>query len=119
MGMRAWLHLAALVLLAAPAQARDKDGNYAVYAPTCQEVSAGAGDRAVQDGVVTWLQGFLTGFNYAKDETWDILPADTLDPVVAGLFDYCRQNPQEDLAAAAEVMVQEYWPRRLKTLPPG
>ncbi|QJE74031.1 hypothetical protein HHL28_13855 [Aerophototrophica crusticola] len=119
MGMRAWLPVAALVLLAAPAEARDKGGNYAVYAPSCEEVNAGAKEQAVRYGVLTWVQGFLTAFNYAKDETWDILPMDDLDPVVAGMFDYCRENPKDDLAAAAEVMVEEFWSRRLKALPPG
>lgn len=117
MGMRGWLHLAALVLLAAPAQARDKDGNYAVYSPTCEELNAGAKDPNIRNAVNFWLQGFLSGFNYAKDETWDILRENSLTPVIRELFSYCEGNAQGDLAAAAEAMVQRNWPLRYRELP--
>ena len=60
---------------------------------------------------VTWVQGFITGVNYQR-----ALPADShsvlgqdmaATSIVQWLETYCRANPQDYLADAAEALVVE------------
>ena len=60
---------------------------------------------------ITWVQGFISGVNYqrALEEGVDSyigqdFPATS---IVSWLESYCRENPQDYLSDAAEVLVKE------------
>ena len=83
------------------------EGNF-----NCPEyVSAKQSNGAKMYSSITWVQGFITGVNYqraqAKDPQsfigQDFPPAS----MVRWIENYCRANPQDYLADAAEALVTE------------
>jgi len=60
---------------------------------------------------VTWVQGFITGVNYQNalpDGSDSFIGRDlTAVSLVSWLENYCRANPQDYLADAAEALIVE------------
>lgn len=83
------------------------EGNF-----TCPDyVSARQTNNAKLYSSVSWVQGFITGVNYQ-----DALPEDSdsfigqdlaATSLVNWLENYCRSNPQDYLADAAEALIVE------------
>ena len=74
-------------------------------------VSAKRTNSAKLYSSVSWVQGFITGVNYQS-----ALPVDShsfigqdfpTTSIVAWLENYCRDNPQDYLADAAEALVSK------------
>ena len=83
------------------------EGNFA-----CPEyVSARQTNNAKLYSSISWVQGFITGVNYqnALPEGKDSFIGQDLTAasVVTWLETYCRANPQDYLADAAEALVVE------------
>ena len=83
------------------------EGNF-----TCPDyVSARQTNSAKLYSSISWVQGFITGVNYqnALPEDSDSFIGQDLNAasVVTWLENYCRSNPQDYLADAAEALVAE------------
>jgi len=83
------------------------EGNF-----SCPEyVSAKQINGAKLYSSITWVQGFITGVNYqralAKDSHSFIGQDFPAVSMVRWLENYCRANPQDYLADAAEALVLE------------
>ncbi len=116
----AWAGAVALALVAVVsglAEARDKDGSFAVKGVGNE--SCGALLQAFKEkkpGVeayINWLEGFLTGLNDATPQTYDTAPWHS--PVI--LFEltarYCDQNREARLIQAAKAVEEVLRPFRL------
>ena len=83
------------------------EGNY-----SCPEyVSAKRSNTAKLYSSITWVQGFITGMNYQRAHATDInsfiardIPAAS---IARWLENYCRENPADDIADAAETFITE------------
>jgi len=83
------------------------EGNF-----TCPDyVSARQTNNAKLYSSISWVQGFITGVNYqnALPEGLDSFIGQDLatTSLVIWLEDYCRSNPQDYLADAAEAFIVE------------
>jgi len=74
-------------------------------------VSARQTNSAKLYSSISWVQGFITGVNYqiALPEDSNSLIGQDLSAasVVTWLENYCRANPQDYLADAAEALIEE------------
>lgn len=98
------------ILMSSPAMgdwAIKGEGNF-----SCPDyVSGKRSNSAKLYSSISWVQGFITGVNYQS-----ALPVDShsfigqdfsATSIVAWLENYCRDNPQDYLADAAEALVTE------------
>ena len=108
--MKQLVLIAVMVLISTPATsdwAIKGEGNF-----SCPDyVSAKRTNSAKLYSSVSWVQGFITGVNYQS-----ALPVDShsfvgqdfpTTSIVAWLENYCRDNPQDYLADAAEALVSK------------
>ncbi len=108
--MKQLVLVAVTILMSSPAMgdwAIKGEGNF-----SCPDyVSAKRSNSAKLYSSVSWVQGFITGVNYQS-----ALPVDShsfiaqdfpATSIVAWLDNYCRDNPQDYLADAAEALVTE------------
>ncbi len=101
------LALSLLPIVATADYAIRGEGNF-----TCPDyVAARQTNNAKLYSSISWVQGFITGVNYQKalPEDSDSLIGQDLTAVslVTWLENYCRSNPQDYLADAAEALVAE------------
>ena len=81
------------------------EGNY-----SCPEyTSAKRSNTAKLYSSITWVQGFITGMNYQRAQATDTnsfiaqdIPAAS---IARWLENYCRENPADDIADAAEAFI--------------
>ena len=108
--MKKLILITALALLTTGAQgdwAIKGEGNF-----SCPDyVSAKQSNGAKFYSSITWVQGFITGVNYQRalvKNTHSLIGQD-FAPValVHWIENYCRANPQDYLADAAEALVIE------------
>ena len=83
------------------------EGNF-----TCPDyVSARQTNNAKLYSSISWVQGFITGVNYQNalpEDSDSFIGQDlTAASVVSWIENYCRSNPQDYLADAAEALVVE------------
>jgi hypothetical protein len=83
------------------------EGNF-----NCPEyVSAKQSNGAKLYSSITWVQGFITGVNYQRalvTDTPSLIGQDFAPAsMVRWIENYCRANPQDYLADAAEAFVKE------------
>jgi hypothetical protein len=82
---------------------------------SCAEWTSNRNDPA---GVTTiameaWIGGFITAFNsYGAGRSGDVLNGMTSDAVWIWMDNYCRVNPQDQLAVAAVAFVKELSARK-------
>jgi len=74
-------------------------------------VSAKRSNTAKLYSSVTWVQGFISGVNYQsalEQDTDSFIGQDfPATSIVSWLENYCRDNPQDYLSDAAEILVVE------------
>jgi hypothetical protein len=109
--------LALVFSVSAAAEARDKDGSFAVKGvgnETCGALlQAFKEKKPGVEAYINWLEGFLTGLNDATPQTYDTAPWQS--PVI--LFEltarYCDQNREARLIQAAKAVEEVLRPFRL------
>jgi len=106
----------ALTAAASAASAADEDGNFAVKGAgmeTCKSYLQAREQQA--DAVVlvrSWLNGFVTAYNYRTEETYDVAPMHGIDALGAMLARVCRQDPEQPLVQASVAVAQGLQPAR-------
>lgn len=109
----------ALCLVTAAAEAADGRGRYFIMGPgkaPCRDFVA-AKDAAGDHLYASWLTGYLTAVNELAPETYSIGGAVTGDQIMQAVGDFCRQNPDQLFAVAAESLVRALKPGRLAEAP--
>ncbi|WP_270937716.1 peptidoglycan-binding domain-containing protein [Falsiroseomonas oryzae] len=117
---RRLLHALPLLLaLAAPAQAADAEGRFALKgggATSCANfVEArrmGAGDLRLFEGFV---DGYVTAANLLTPDTFDLVPWQTTALLLEMLGAYCQRTPQAQFAAAVTRLVSALSAERLRS----
>jgi hypothetical protein len=122
--------IALATLLAFPllSCASDKNGRYLVSISkshhSCgQYISArnerSLGDFMREDFFRAWLHGYVTAYDFLKTDTYDILGSTDTDSALLWLEQYCRKNPHDEFANAAEALMIELYPKRIRQDPKG
>ena len=124
--MRPALPVALAVLAmgaASTAQAGDPDENYADYSADCALLNTALGQDATRDRAEglfhQFVAGFVSGYNIAKPDTWDIVGADgDIKAIVKAATDICRERPDETWGTATNQVLRARYDARLKSAPP-
>lgn len=98
------------------AEAADKQGGYtSVGARSCgvyvEEKQKDGWGYAV---IGAWMAGYISGYNLAADDTFDILGDADMKSVYLWMENYCRANPLSNLAKGMEALVAERYSERKK-----
>ena len=56
----------------------------------------------------SWLSGFISGVNYAWDDTYDVSGNSEVESVLAWLNNYCAEQPEQTIPLALHVLMQEW-----------
>ncbi len=120
--IRPSLFLALICLAAgAPVQARDIDGQFAVFGAG-GENCAGYLVARERGGIaerwyVDWLGGYLSAVNNAAADTYDILGNRGFDDILAWLDGYCSVSPETNFTNAAADMTSLLYDERANFSP--
>ena len=108
---------AAIVLVAAPASAADKNGNFfarGLGSQPCQHyVAEKAKGSATYFLYRSWLNGYMSAFNQYADDTYDVAPNATMAGLANAVESICKQNPKQQFWTAAFGLSQALWKGRL------
>ncbi len=119
MTVRRWT-VAALCLWSAAAHAADPQGRYFIMGPgkaPCRDFVA-AKENAADQLYASWVTGYLTAINERMPDTYSIGGTTTGEQLMQGLEKFCRKNPDQLFAAAAEALVRALEPQRLRAPAP-
>ena len=102
-----------------PAQAADKDGNYAVWgvgAKSCFHFSQSEGQPGAEK-YRDFVMGYLTAYDALTEDTYNIGAGKDLDQVMAWITEYCKTKQVHGFEQAlAEFTVAQY-PQRSRQPP--
>ncbi|MEX0952168.1 MAG: hypothetical protein WDZ86_07795 [Gammaproteobacteria bacterium] len=113
------LCLGLLATTAAPAQAADKKGNYAIWGTgneSCHSYSQARSSEA-DEPFRFYLMGYLTAFNVHQNDTYSISGDLRLTDVLAWFDDYCDQHAVHGFELALKNFVGEHYEKRLQAMP--
>jgi len=109
-----------------PASAADRNGESATIVSqamgSCATYVASRedgrrGDRKKLNTHVTWLFGFLTGFNMATRDTYNIVGDQDNEALLLWLENFCKKNPLVAFTHAVGVLTIELFPKRIREAP--
>lgn len=111
--------IAAVMSVATPSWATDKDGATYVQGPTScgkyvADRKAGRSDSVVLSG---WVAGFLTAYNWTTPDTYSILGNSDLNSALLWLDNHCMANPLSTLVDGMTILVNELYPKRHRIAP--
>ena len=101
------------------ATASDKQGMYYAHGSiSCseflEEQKTKSWSHTSHIGIVV---GFISGFNLASPNTYNILGASDTGGALLWIKNYCEKQPLENLQGALRSLVVELYPRRLQSAP--
>ena len=122
---RKWVLMAVLVLALLVAGrdvvAGDSKGRFQSYNPllSCGAfVQLQSGAETLEKAASTWwLIGFLSGVSNGLPNTFDIVGRDGLFSALQWVIDYCRTRPHIQFKRAAEALIANLHPHRLREAP--
>lgn len=118
-------HLVLMVLLillvSLPVQAKDIDGQFAVFGAGSKSCESYLKARASSRGLtayVNWMEAYLSAFNLIVANTYNIAGTRNLDQMLKWTDDYCKDNPQDLYVNAVAALTVALYPER-QNLSPG
>lgn len=103
------------------AQAKDLDGEYAVFSLGGQNcnayLKARRGSGASQRLYLEWMQGYLSAVNLLMPGTYNILGQQDFNQVLTWLDEHCIKQPQDLFITAATLLTANLYPVRLNLAP--
>lgn len=105
-------------LVAGPAAAADKQGNFNIRGAgtvSCA-IYVNATPRQKKHAE-TWWAGYLSAMNRATPNTYDILGNVKTAAATRWLHAWCEKNPKRRFAEAVHALLKTAYPRRQKTSP--
>ncbi len=114
--------LAAGLLLAGPAGAKDVNGEHAVLGPGSEPCSAWTaarreGDQNAEYDFRLWISGYLSAFNVVAQSTYDITGPNGLEGFIDRVDRLCRATPGEPLVSAVARATVMAYPDRYNLKP--
>ena len=105
------------IAAAGPALSASGDGQFKIDGPgaaPCAEFTAAmtGSERAKIAGFAGWVEGFLTGVNAFRPETYDITPWQTTPLVMEKLRKFCLDHPDVQMIDATGRLVSVLVPDR-------
>jgi len=110
-----------VVFLVLPVQAKDIDGQFAVFGAGSKSCEAYLKARATRSGIsayVNWMEAYLSAFNLIVPSTYNIAGTRNLDQMLKWTDDYCKENPQDLYVNAVAALTVALYPER-QNLSPG
>lgn len=108
---------AALLLAAAHARSADDKGQYAVRGAGLISCALYTRERAAQGDVylatAAWIDGYVTGINQYASQTYDVLPFEGTELVMAILDRHCSEHPTDPVFGVLTNLLEKLWPDRL------
>ncbi len=107
--------LVAAVALSSPAMATDLGGTFRYYdGVTCAQYTSARRDGRAAD-IQNWIAGWLTAYNRAADDTYDITGKLTVEGVFAWVDEYCEKNPDKHTYVAMQQFRDDHMATRYRT----
>ena len=105
-----------IMLLAFPASATDKSGNFAVWGVGSSSCIKYTQSRTANDAdkYRQFLMGYLTAYNHQADETYSISSAMTMDEILKWFDDECELKPTSSFDQAVMDFIIEHNAKRSK-----
>ena len=107
--------------LAAPAQAADSDGKFAVEgvgeAPCQAFVEARAARSVDYFAFEGWIEGFVTAANLYLPQTYDLTPWESTEVLAAVIETNCRREPDFAFVLMVRKLLREIDGQRLTVRP--
>ncbi|MGB0659927.1 MAG: HdeA/HdeB family chaperone [Mangrovicoccus sp.] len=103
------------------AQAADSKGLFAVDGMgnmTCARFAELPSDSRDFWGAIGWMEGYITGFNQLRSDTYDVTPWQTTEVLASALRAGCADHPEVKLVAALNAMIKQLAPDRLTDATP-
>ncbi len=116
---RALLPLTLALLIAPPASAADKEGNYAVWGPGGQSCNRYNEARAAGDDAEfrLYAMGYFTAYHTFVDDTYQLGPGKSFTDIMAMVIDYCERTPVDSFQRALKLTAEELAPERRRRAP--
>ena len=117
--LRTWVAATIVILLTTtlPAAAADSRGRFSVKGvgtATCQQyVDAAKGQDTSLLLFAGYLAGYVTAYNQLTEDTFDVLPWQDTETLLAMLEVYCNKHPETNFAAVAGLLMKVFQPKRL------
>ena len=110
------------LLMASPATAGDKDGNFGRRGAMSHQcgnyITQIDRNSDLEFGYQTAFMAYLTAFNRYTPDVYDLLGGHKPHGAFLWLENYCRENPLHNLVPEAlDALIFELWPHRLKEKP--
>ena len=109
-------------LLAVPALAANKSGQFAVEgvgAANCATYLSSRTEKSARfERLIGFVEGYLTAANRYEPSTFDLSPWHNSTGFALILDNYCKAHPKDALVIAAERMVVSFMPLRLAEFSP-
>jgi hypothetical protein len=101
-----------------PGRAADSDGQFAALGAgtaTCQRFLDAREARSDEYFLFGgWLEGYLSARNQTADDTFTLVPWQSVDVLAGFLAQHCRRNPDERFLNAVATMTAALHPQRLE-----
>lgn len=114
---------AVMCVWSAAAQGADGDGQFAVKGigiETCTQFTKGYQERSQGAFVFAgWVDGYVTAFNRLQSGTFDAVPWQSTDILLALINNHCQQNPQDRLFNVVQSLLAFYDDQRLPETSPA
>jgi hypothetical protein len=104
-----------------PVQAKDIDGQFAVFGAGSQSCENYLQARANGRGLtsyVNWMEAYLSAFNLIVPSTYNIAGNRSLEAMLKWTDGYCKDNPQDLFVNAVAALTVALYPER-QNLSPG
>jgi len=118
---RMLLVTALTMFISIPVQAKDIDGQFAVFGAGSNSCEAYLKARASGRGIsayVTWMEAYLSAFNLIVASTYNIAGTRNLEQMLKWTDGYCKDNPQDLYVNAVAALTVALYPER-QNLSPG
>jgi hypothetical protein len=92
-----------------PAQAADKDGNYAIWGlgqSSCNQFVKASGEQRLE-GYKHYVAGYLTGINRMTPGAYGTTGTSSMKDNFSVLLDYCTQNRMDSLEQALQGLLSK------------
>ena len=115
--------LAAICLWTPPAHGAAADGQFAVKGigiQTCAQFTAGYAERSRGTFVFAgWIDGYISAVNRLQPGTFDAVPWQSIDLLLALINNHCASSPQERLFSVVHALLDFFAAQRLADSSPS
>ena len=117
--MRNGLLALAVLVVACPAAAADKNGDFYARGVGAQPCESYLAEKAKGSPAYyfyrSWLNGYFSAYNQFAHDNYDVAPNATIEGLANSVEAVCRKYPKQQFWTAAFALAQVFWNKRLTT----